>query len=552
MKTLLFSAAIISASIFTSCNNETLISEFASETNSALSLNVSELAYTPTATGSRAVTNTDAVKTTEFEEGDALGLFIISEDGTVTKQNVKFTYTSGIWTPDGVVNYYANSNYIAYFPYEKNLTVESSSNIETVIKTYFTKNNFTSTDQSSKEAYQKADLMMAKLENPKDPAISFPLKHQFSMVEISIPVRKYITTKTYDEAGTRFEYCAPHKVTWKTLTYNDTGITPYYAGNGVYRYIAVSATGAADVTISITGNVVYDENGNIMNFDNETNKNVSLSSGSYVSYNLKNPAIPSDVTERDLEVGDYYYSDGSIYPYGKQNDGNDLSSPLTEGCIGVIYDVENANDTDGNIIWNHGFVLALSDADGTYKWDTATLESNILPWNDNFTSETPDEQTKLLVNEVLTRFDGYKACWDIVDLSSKDGSLIPAIEAAVYFDKYLAPEKLSSGWYLPSVGQVYSIMNNLGDLGFEGNYKNISHLFFGGTRSGGAKKAARNNISNYISRINVNYTLNTGIWKLVTEISVSQSWAIEWADHNIRIFSRSKGVSEIVHPVLSF
>ena len=129
MKTLLFSAAIISASIFTSCNNETLISESTSETNSALSLNVSELAYTPTATGSRAVTNTDAVKTTEFEEGDALGLFIISEDGTVTKQNVKFTYTSGIWTPDGVVNYYANSNYIAYFPYEENLTVESSSDI---------------------------------------------------------------------------------------------------------------------------------------------------------------------------------------------------------------------------------------------------------------------------------------------------------------------------------------------------------------------------------------------------------------------------------------
>lgn len=380
MKTLLFSAAIISASIFTSCNNETLISESASETNSALSLNVSELAYTPTATGSRAVTNTDAVKTTEFEEGDALGLFIISEDGTVTKQNVKFTYTSGIWTPDGVVNYYANSNYIAYFPYEENLTVESSSDIETVIKTYFTKN--ISTDQSSKEAYQKADLMMAKLEKPKGPAISFPLKHQFSMVEISIPVRKYITTKTYDEAGTRFEYCAPHKVTWNTLTYNDNRITPYYAGNGVYRYIAVSVTEAADVTISITGNVVYDENGNIMYFDNKTNKNVSLSSGSYVSYNLKNPAIPSYVTERDLEVGDYYYSDGSIYPYGKQNDGNDLSSPLTEGCIGVVFQVEDhiytQTQASGEVSktavvgipetqWIHGSVIAIK-SNGMIKW----------------------------------------------------------------------------------------------------------------------------------------------------------------------------------------
>ena len=524
MKTLLFSAAIISASIFTSCNNETLISESASETNSALSLNVSELAYTPTATGSRAVTNTDAVKTTEFEEGDALGLFIISEDGTVTKQNVKFTYTSGIWTPDGVVNYYANSNYIAYFPYEKNLTVESSSYIETGIKTYFTKNNFTSTDQSSKEAYQKADLMMAKLEKPEGPAISFPLKHQFSMVEISIPVRKYITTKTYDEAGTRFEYCAPHKVTWNTLTYNDNGITPYYAGNGVYRYIA-SATGAAD-TISITGNVVYDEEDNIMNFDNETNKIVLLSSGSYVSYNLKNPDIPSDVTKRDLEVGDYYYLDGSIYPYGNQNGNNDLSSPLTEGCIGVIYDAENGvSETE----WNHASVISLVSA-GDNKWEY---------WKSG--------NYKNSENLLITQEDGY-------DISNKcaTGETRSACYKAINFkgdkNQYAAPAKISSGWYLPSAWQLLMFMKGFGVRVDSEEF----NAFDANNR--GDKNAA---VSNFDKAKNIILGEGTPsiagpMWWTSSEVSDTHAWAIEWKNNQIRFLERKRDDNRQVRPVLSF
>ena len=526
MKTLLFSAAIISASIFTSCNNETLISESASETNSALSLNVSELAYTPTAAGSRAVTNTDAVKTTKFEEGDALGLFIISEDSTVTKQNVKFTYTSGIWTPDSVVNYYANSNYIAYFPYEKNLTVESSSDIETGIKTYFTKNNFTSTDQSSKEAYQKADLMMAKLEKPKGPAISFPLKHQFSMVEISIPVRKYITTKTYDEAGTKFEYCAPHKVTWNTLTYNDNGITPYYAGNGVYRYIAVSATGAADVTISITGNVVYDENGNIMNFDNETNKNVSLSSGSYVSYNLRNPDIPSDVTERDLEVGDYYYSDGSIYPYGKQNDGKDLSSPLTEGCIGVIYDAENGvSETE----WNHASVISLVSA-GDNKWEY---------WKSG--------NYKNSENLLITQEDGY-AISNTCATRETRSACYKAINFKGDKNQYAAPAKISSGWYLPSAWQLLMFMKGFGVRVDSEEFD----AFIASNR--GDKNAA---VSNFDKAKNIILGEGTSsiagpMWWTSSEVSDTQAWAIEWKTNQIKFLGRGRGENRQVRPVLSF
>lgn len=548
MKTLLFSAAIISASIFTSCNNETLISESASETNSALSLNVSELAYTPTATGSRAVTNTDAVKTTEFEEGDALGLFIISEDGTITKQNVKFTYTSGIWTPDGVVNYYANSNYIAYFPYEENLTVESSSDIETGIKTYFTEN--ISTYQSSKEAYQKADLMMAKLEKPEGPAISFPLKHQFSMVEISIPVRKYITTKTYDEAGTKFEYCAPHKVTWNTLTYNDNGITPYYAGNGVYRYIAVSATEAAVVVIN--GSVIYEANQSEFNFNNSTSQSVPLSSGSYVSYNLKNPAIPSDVTERDLEVGDYYYSDGSIYPYGKQDDGNDLSSPLTEGCIGVVFQVEDhiytQTQASGEVSktavvgipetqWIHASVIAIK-SNGTIKWGAGYYSNG---YNNQYPS-TVDDKINL---DMLIDMRGY-------ELSHSEYFIGQEAVVSATKNKLSCP---SSGWYLPTVGQISLAFMNLG--GYTINTNGDSFVGDG---------TSDNNKGNAYQKIGEIFTLvggatdstNDGRWWTITESTTTdqiKAYTLTFKSQGDKagLLDRQKSeATAAVRPVLSF
>lgn len=531
--------AIAAAGMLTACNQENVSSDMANSGN-VLSISVSQNDFSPVDAESRAVTDMTN-RTTTFENGDKLGLYVVSNaDGSYHYENVPFTYNEGAWTSASTIYYYKNSDYIVYYPYDENLQFTvGETGVSGAIKTVFERKADFYT-QNTADAYEAVDLMMAEVEDPSAANVDFNLAHKFSMIEISVPVRKYITKKEYE--GNKFEYTAPVKLGWyENLQYDNNEVSPYNVGKGIYRFIVKPGT---NVAINIDGYVQYEENGAPYNFSNENASSLTLSEGSFKHYKVTVANISDEATERNLEVGDYYYSDGSIYP-GEEN------NPIIEGCIGVVYDVENANDTDGKNTWNHGFVLALSDVEGESTWGNATLESNILPWNSNFTNENPDGDTQTLVNEVLSRYDGYKACVDLMSLSMTEGKSIPAIEQAVNFKQYMAPKVLSSGWYLPSVGQLYSMMDNLGQLGFDGNYKSLSHLFFGGTRSQASKVSAKTKIKEYINKINPNYSIS-GIWKLATETSETESWVIEWADNNIKIFSRAKTNSEKVHPVLSF
>lgn len=47
--------------------------------------------------GSRATTGTDPERTTAFVEGDEMGMYVISSDGTVICNNEKFVYEGSAW-----------------------------------------------------------------------------------------------------------------------------------------------------------------------------------------------------------------------------------------------------------------------------------------------------------------------------------------------------------------------------------------------------------------------------------------------------------------------
>lgn len=143
--------------------------------------------------GSRATTGTDAGRTTAFVEGDAMGVYVISSDGTVICNNEKFVYNGNAWKAENELYYWKNANYIAYYPYNADLTAQNITKVEE-IKTKFAEPVDFYT-QNTAEAYEKADLMLAEVNSPADEIIQFNLAHQFSMVEINVPVRRYKTTE---------------------------------------------------------------------------------------------------------------------------------------------------------------------------------------------------------------------------------------------------------------------------------------------------------------------------------------------------------------------
>lgn len=387
--------------------------------------------------GSRATTGTDRLTT--FANGDAMGMYVISSDGTVICNNEKFVYDGSAWTAANELYYWKNANYIAYYPYDESLTAENITSAEVIKQKFAEAENFYT--QNTAEAYEKADLMLAEVEAPADGNIQFDLAHQFSMVEINVPVRKYVTTETQGS----FEYTAPVSLSWDTpLQIDEKDVTPYSTGKGSFRFIVPSAT---DLSFTLDGHLVYDE-GVPVNFGSSDPQNLNLLSGYCKVYNVTYDKVSDDVTPRDLEVGDFYYTDGSIYPYGNQQGENDLDKPVKNGCIGVIFEVgTGVADTE----WTHGSVLALKSL-GQAKWSAnkCTVTGNVVG------TQSADATIKsgYEVTQALVEMDNF--------LQSDAAYLAYNFGKGEDDSQYAAPVS-SSGWYLPSIADWVTVIQNLGE-----------------------------------------------------------------------------------------
>ena len=67
-----------------------------------LKLSVSTQDFVSDAQG-RAITNNNDKRTSDFENGDQMGLYIFSEDGEVLCDNLLYTYNEGKWTADKTI-----------------------------------------------------------------------------------------------------------------------------------------------------------------------------------------------------------------------------------------------------------------------------------------------------------------------------------------------------------------------------------------------------------------------------------------------------------------
>ena len=420
------------SAMFAGCSQEEVASAPQPDGKNALSVNVTTQDFVDeSGNGSRATTNDDANRTTVFvANDDAMGVYAFSADGTLYN-NVKFTYTGEGWTGDETIYLYKNATYVAYFPYDETLTAQNIAD-EEAIKTAFS-DGF-SYSQSTPDAYEAADLMMAEA-MPEDGVLNFQLQHQFAMVEINVPVRSYKTSSG-------FEYNAPFKMMWyEDLKAGDNTVEPFNAGKGSLRFIVQPGT----MDIVIDGAAFYD--GDIpVNFDNEKNRNVTLEAGQFKQYNMKYDGVSSEVTTRDLEPGDYYYSDGSIYPYGKGD--TEFNNPPTEGCIGVIF--ETTTGAPGTK-WTHGSVLALNDAGndatGTFNewcnWGSGnSIAGNIIAAEN--------------VDALLACMNGY----EMTQALTSNGLNAEAPRKAKAYNVAVSGD--TSGWYLPSFGQLVAIVEHLG------------------------------------------------------------------------------------------
>ena len=284
----------VSAALASCTQEDVLQNTPAQPSDNELKLSVSTQDFVSDAQG-RAITNNDETRTSAFEDGDQMGLYIFSEDGEVLCDNLLYTYNGGNWTTDKTIYQYKNAQYVAYFPYCKDLsgvavaennpesdteegaeegsTPSITESVTKNITAYFTDNILNTIPQTDAETYEQADLMVATAGQVEGTNVNLKLAHQFSMIELNIPCRKYIT-----EAD-GFEYAAPVK---KMKVEINEKTELYRAADGVYRMIVAPGT-----TPTIVGSVEYDENMPIyFSSESEGVTMKALAAGTFTQFNV--------------------------------------------------------------------------------------------------------------------------------------------------------------------------------------------------------------------------------------------------------------------------
>lgn len=135
-----------------------------------------------------------------------------------------------------------------------------------------------------------------------------------------------------------------------------------------------------------------------------------------------------------IRIGDYYYDDGTLsHKYQKSKE-----------CIGIVF----STDTLEKDKYSHGYVVALSDA----KKDSNLLHLWRNFMNKNSTSSLKEKNANIEHIKNISRIDygGLFNSQNIVD----DEYI--AINIAKNFHIEL-PAGKTSGWYLPSSGQMWQI-----------------------------------------------------------------------------------------------
>lgn len=389
--------------------------------------------------------------TTTFEVGDNIGVFVV-RDGEALISNMKMTLGSdNAWAGENGAKlyYYKDADYIAYSPYTEGLSVTS----EEEIITHFTTNLKNSNGQSTLEAYQAADLMTASVtaaEVTRGQNINFKFAHKMSMIEIKVPIRAYKTRGGY-------EYSAPLGLSVEidnaeyalcTFGKETTGDAGSEVTKGIYRCIVAPS----DAALNVEGEF---QDGSVPVYFPAAGGavlSVTPKAGEYKGIDVKYD-YGTYSAERELEVGDYYYADGSICP-------GDMTNIPPSGCVGIIYSTTVPDDVEADGYGN-AMVLALHDLEGKINWAN-NIASTSLTKQYATTKNTNDQ----VLTDLFADKNGYTYMNEIKSKADFSLANYPAFYSVANSLQGLADiSSLStSGWYIPTIGQMADIINAFSTL----------------------------------------------------------------------------------------
>ena len=458
--------------LLASCQQEELSGMNGTSDLALLAVTITDGGYAPAASADgrqKAATRaTENGYRTDFTAGDECGLYIV-RDGKAVYENVKLTATAGsdgslTWQPEkAIAGGMDGESYFLYYPYQADMTGKTDASV-TDDADFFApliSGWQPASDQSDYAAsYTASDLMTATGTATTSAdgmrQLSFSMTHRMALAVIVIPGEKVY----------KFTDSSIPDYTVKLSATDFSGeAKPCANGDNTYRYLVNPKASSAP---TLTGIYACGKVGN--EFAVTTG---NMDAGFYKTYKVDG-AAPIEINY-NLQTGDYFCKNSSHTWYiipGTETPGSE--------CIGIVFHAGQHPDDQSDYSKSgigqsvcHGYVVALTDVHNDY--------SDILRWEYKNTGAY-DRRVGASTDE--NDWNGYANCQQIhkfvVD-NSFDGWEMKYFPAALACETYgnrttdqdgfdaggkydwqkpLAAPDNTSGWFLPSCGQLLHLYNN--------------------------------------------------------------------------------------------
>lgn len=410
---------------------------------------------------------TESGISTTFTAGDEIGVYAV-RNGQILNDidNLRLTATDDgkggiewkVLLGTAPEHYPGDATYYAYYPYqnifpgdyEPDATATTPEGFFDIMIKYWNP----AKDQGAYSSYTRQDLMVSQ--GTVTPAtggglarLSFAMKHCMALAVIELPRTKYYTLLYEDiDLGTYIIDGVPDT--------KFSGFTPYRMSDGTYRLLVKPS----QTNLKLTGS--YAKNSTDIA---EWTFSANIANGNYQTYAVdggKNSVI--DLKYYSLQLGDFFMKDGSLVSKDKT-----LTEQQKADCIGIVFSTYKSDDsfdystTGIGRSYCHGYVMALTDVNegsgDQLKWEYRAGDGK----NDQFVGASTDlyDWNGYSNTQAIKTYATTNSGWAMTDFPAANACLLYGTANSLYDwqKKYTAPAR-SSGWFLPSAGQVAYLCRN--------------------------------------------------------------------------------------------
>lgn len=404
-------------------------------------LNATDVTYPSTWTAS-------SFPKSSFTTNDAIGLYVVDKNNRIVERNVKLTLGSDKqWATSKKFLKLAGYKYFAYYPYNNSdaqMVNPSASDASTFFASKISSLSPASV-QNTDKALLAQDFQVATGVVGKDAStLTFLMEHAMGLAVLNRE------SKSLDHF---YKLQGYEDYTWSNGSVPMTANGTFSSGQKLFSTTATQGimVVAPNSTVTFT---------NISTGKDEWKNQsvpIKINEGNKVYFGeaqLKRQHYDETYT---MEVGDIYYSDGAMTHQSEA-----LASGKTPigivGYIGSDYWTEKDVVISGKPVGGHALVMCLKTIDSTGK---TNIGKKYVWYSSNINADRKKINSKsLLVNSYNETYgSGYT---ETAALIKQWG---PAADAAYQAQNYKTLPANSSkctGWFLPTAGQYYAVMTNLG------------------------------------------------------------------------------------------